>query len=83
MSEEALQIAEKRREAKGKGEKERVGKEFACSAGDWDSIPGLGRFPGEGNVNPFQYPCLENLMGRGAWWAVVHGVTKSRARLSD
>ena len=38
---------------------------------------------GEGNGNPLQYPCLENLMDRGAWWAAVHGVAKSRARLSD
>ena len=38
------------------------------------SIPGLGRFPGEGNGNPLQYPCLESLMDRGAWWAAVHGV---------
>ena len=36
------------------------GKEAACSAGDLGSIPGLGRFPGEGNDNPLQYPCLEN-----------------------
>ena len=78
MSEEALQIVEKRREAKGKGEKERVGKEFACSAGDPGSIPGLGRSPGEGNGNPFQYPCLENPMDGGALWATVHRVTKSR-----
>ena len=42
-----------------------VGKEFACSAGDPVSIPGLGRSPGEGNGNPLQYPCLENLMDRG------------------
>ena len=60
-----------------------VGKEFACSAGDLGSIPGLGRSPGEGNGNPLQYPCLENLMDRGAWWAAVHGVAKSQARLSD
>ena len=40
-------------------------------------LPGLGRSPGEGNGNPLQYPCLENLMDRGAWWAVVHGVAKS------
>jgi len=60
-----------------------VGKESACSAGDQGSIPGLGRSPGEGNGNPLQYPCLENLMDRGAWWAAVRGVTKSRARLSD
>ena len=46
-------------------------------------IPGLGRSPGEGNSNPLQYPCLENLMGRGAWWAAVHGVAKSRAQLSN
>ena len=39
--------------------------------------------PGEGNGNPLQYPCLENLMDRGAWWAVVHGVTKSQAQLSN
>ena len=47
------------------------------------SIPGSGRSPGEGNGNPLQYPCLENLMDRGAWWAAVHGVTHSRAQLSD
>ena len=54
-----------------------VGKLCACSAGDLDSIPGLGRSPGEGNGNPLQYHCLENLMGRGAWWTAVHGVAKS------
>ena len=37
----------------------------------------------EGNGNPLQYSCLENPMDRGAWWAAVHGVTKSRTRLSD
>ena len=46
-------------------------------------IPGLGRSPGEGNGNPLQYSCLENPMDGGAWWAAVHGVTKSRTRLSD
>jgi len=35
------------------------------------------------NGNPLQYPCLENLMDRRVWWASVHGVTKSRARLGD
>ena len=60
-----------------------VGKESACSAGDPGSIPGLGRSPGEGNGNPLQYPCLENLMDRGTWWIAVHRVPKSQARLSD
>ena len=40
-------------------------------------------FFGEGNGNPLQYSCLENSMDGGAWWATVHGVTKSRTRLSD
>ena len=60
-----------------------LGEESACSAGDAGSIPGLGRSPGEENGNPLQCLCLESLMDRGAWWAAVHGVTKSRARLSD
>ena len=49
-----------------------AGKESTCSAGDTEdagSIPGSGRFPGEGNSNPLQYSCLENPMDRGAWWA--------------
>ena len=53
-------------------------KESACNAEDPGSIPGLGRFPGEGNGYPLQYSCLEDSMDRGAWWATVHGVTKSR-----
>ena len=43
---------------------------------DTGSIPGLGRFPGGGNGNPLQYPCLENPMDRGAWRATVHGIAK-------
>ena len=54
------------------------GKEFACNAGDLGSIAGLGRSPGEGNGNPLPYSCLENSMDRRAWWATVHGVTKSQ-----
>ena len=54
-----------------------TGKEFTCRAGDMDSIPGSGRSPGGRNGNPLQYSCLENPMDRGAWWATVHGVTKS------
>ena len=46
------------------------------------SIPGSGRSPGEGNVNPFQYSCLENSMDRGAWWATVHRVANSWTRHS-
>ena len=38
---------------------------------------------GEGNGNPFQYSCLENPMGGGAWWAVVHGVAKTQTRMID
>ena len=41
------------------------------------------RLLGEGNGNPLQYSRLENPMDGGAWWAAVHGVTKSRTRLSD
>ena len=41
------------------------------------------QFFGEGNGTPLQYSCLENPMNGGAWWAAVHGVAKSRARLSD
>ena len=48
---------------------------------DADSIPGSGKFPGGGNGNPLQDSCLENSMVRGAWWAAVHGVTKSWTRL--
>ena len=40
-------------------------------------------FSGEGDGTPLQYSCLENSMDGGAWWAAVHGVTKSQARLSD
>ena len=58
-------------------------KASAANAGDPDSIPGSGRFPGEGNGNPLQYSCLENPMDRGAWRARVHRVAKSQTRLSD
>ena len=59
------------------------GKASVYNAGDSGSSPGLGRSPGEGNGNPLQYYCLENPMDRGAWQATVHGVAKSRTRLSD
>ena len=51
-------------------------KNLPANAGDTGSIPGLGRSPGEGNGNLFQYSCLGNPMDRGAWQATVHGVTK-------
>ena len=51
-------------------------KESACNAGDMGSIPGSGRFPGEGNGNLLQYSCLGNLMDRGDWQATVHGGCK-------
>ena len=53
------------------------GKEFACNAGDRGSISRLGRSPGGGNGNSFQYSCLGNPMDRGARRATVHGVTES------
>ena len=55
----------------------------AADTGDMGSIPGLGRSPGVGSVNLLQYSCLGNPMHRGAWWARVHGVAKSRIQLSD
>ena len=55
----------------------------AGDSGDSGSIPESGRSPGVRNGNPLQYSCLENPMDRGAWWATVPGVAKSRTRLSD
>ena len=45
------------------------------------SIPGLGSSPGGNNGNPLQYSCLENPVDRGAWWLMVHRVTKSWTQL--
>ena len=56
-------------------------KNLSASAGDARDaglIPGLGKSSGVGNGNLFQYACLENSMDRGAWRAIVHGVTKSQ-----
>ena len=56
--------------------------QFSMKNGHW--ICGLlPQSSGEGDGNPLQYPCLENPMDGGAWWAAIHGVTKSRTRLSD
>ena len=50
---------------------------------DVGSIPELGKSPGVGNDTPLQYSCLENSMDRGAWWAMVQGITKNWTQLSD
>ena len=59
------------------------GKVSAYNVGDLGLIPGLGRSLGEGNGNPLQYFCLENPMDRGAWKAIVLGVTKSWTQPSN
>ena len=55
------------------------GKEPACQCRRHRSglDPWIGRSPGGGNGNPLQYSCLENPMDRGAWWAIVHRISKS------
>ena len=61
-----------------------VVKNLHANAGDirdMGLIPGSGRTPAGGHGNPLQYSCLENPMDRGAWWATIHRVTKSRAQL--
>ena len=58
------------------------GKESACQCRRHIGlIPGLRKYPGEGNGNPFQYSCLENPMDRKPWWAAIHGAAKSQIRL--
>ena len=58
------------------------GKESSCSAREPGSIPGLRKYPGEGNGYPLQYSFLKNSMDSGAWWATVHGITEW-TQLSD
>ena len=63
-----------------------VVKYLPASAGDAEDmglIPGVDRSSGGGNGNPLQYFCLGNPMGRGAWWAIVHGIAKSQTQLSN
>ena len=55
----------------------------SVNAGDMGSIPGLGRYRGEGNSNPLQYSCLGNPIDRGAWQAIAHEVAKSWTQLRD
>ena len=59
------------------------GKQSAHNAGDPGSIPGLGKFPGEGNGYALQYSYLENPLDRGAWRATVPGVAENRMRLKE
>ena len=59
------------------------GKESTSNIGDLGSILGWGRSPGKGGVYPLQYSCLNSCRDTGAWWATVHGVTKSQTQLSD
>ena len=59
------------------------GKDSTCNAGDLGLIPGLGRFPGQGNSYPLQYSGLENSMDRGAWQTTVHGAAKSQTQLNN
>jgi len=54
-----------------------LGKESTCNVGDLGLIPGLERYPGEGNRYPLEYSWLENSMDRKAWKATVHGVAES------
>ena len=53
-------------------------KNLPADIGDVGSIPGSGKSSGEGNGNTFQFSCLGNPMGRGAWRATVHGVAESQ-----
>ena len=53
-----------------------------ADVGDVGSIPGSGRSPGEGNGNPLQDSYLGNPMDRGAWQAIVHGVTRVKTQLN-
>ena len=58
-------------------------KNLPASAGNMNSVPGLGRSPGGGNDNSLQYSSWDNPMDRGVWQAPVHMVTESQTRLSD
>ena len=57
-------------------------KNLPANAGDLGLIPGLGRFPGEGNGNPLQYSCLENPIDRGAWRLQSMGFQRVRYDLA-
>jgi len=70
----------RQREKGGNSQPRHSGRESACQGRrhtDVGLIPGLGKSPGGQHGNLLQYFCLENTMGRGAWWTTVHGVAKS------
>ena len=80
------EITAYRKEIPGTSQVALVVKNVLINAGDVTdagSIPGWGRSPGEGNGNPLQYSCLENPMERGAFYAIVLMVAKSRTRLKQ
>ena len=58
-------------------------KNSPANAGAMDSIPGSGRSLGKESGYPLQYSSLENSMDRGGWWAIVHEIAKTWARLTD
>ena len=58
-----------------------AGKNLPANTGGMGSVSGWGRPPRGGHSNPLQYPCLDNPMDRGSWWAKVHGVAKSSLKL--
>ena len=59
-----------------------MAKKLPPNAGDWGSIPGSGRSPGEGHGYSQQYSWLENPMDRGTWWVTAHGVSRARNDLA-
>ena len=67
---------------RGKKKKKKNPPASAGDAGDLGLIFGSGTSPGEGNGNPLQHSCPKHPMDRGAWWATVHGVSKSKTQLS-
>ena len=59
------------------------GKESACNVGDPGLMPGSGKSLGEGHGNPLQYPCLENPMDGGAWWATYNPLSRKESDTTE
>ena len=86
MKNEELEIFNQEQEKLGASQVTLAVKRLFASAGalrDTGSIPGSGRFPGGGYGNLLQYSCLEDPMGRGAWWAMVHRFATSHILLKQ